>query len=91
MAHTPGPWTIQAIRDRHIWIRAGEVVIAEIDGSNDPDDDRVEADAHLIASAPELLELVNFVLACEGNDYAVDDQWIARAEAAIEQAEGRQS
>ncbi len=51
-AHTPGPWT--AICPRNRWrVMAGEVFVMEsgIHGN----DVRAEADAQLIASAPDLL------------------------------------
>jgi hypothetical protein len=86
VSYTPGPWHIALPGGPQgpfygLVNSQGNVVATQIVG---------EANARLIAVAPELLELVNFVLACEGNDYAVDDQWVERAEAAIAKAEGRE-
>ena len=55
--HTPGPWVISATDDTVVIDATGREVAA-IDGDyNDPDTwPQMEANARLIAAAPELLE-----------------------------------
>jgi hypothetical protein len=90
--HTPGPWTIS---------KAGDVVSADGRRVAEPvwalktTQAEGEANAHLIASAPELLEaLKRLEGACCGN-LNEDDAWKAwidarnAARAAIAKAEGR--
>ena len=52
MTHTPGPWTLHVGSGREAYIEAmeGDVLIAECH------DGEAEANARLIAAAPELLE-----------------------------------
>ena len=55
--HTPGPWTLEYYGDNEVDIYAGDVLICAMrDGNTDPNDTASEADACLIAAAPELLE-----------------------------------
>ena len=50
--HTPGPWTIEPRKcGSGYWVQAGDVSICEI-----WHDDKAEADAHLIAAAPEMFD-----------------------------------
>lgn len=59
--HTPGPWTVRDA-DTHIQIRAEQelITVAEMSkdaiGSNEEAIAAAEADARLIAAAPDLLE-----------------------------------
>ena len=54
--HTPGPWTVDGYGDHEVDIYAGDVLICAMrDGDTDPNDTALEADARLIAAAPELL------------------------------------
>jgi hypothetical protein len=55
MNHTPGPWTI---RDNSIWSEDGELV--EITGEY-CDPERNEANARLIAAAPDLLKGLQWI------------------------------
>jgi hypothetical protein len=56
MSHTPGPWTLEFWGDREIDVYSGEdtLVCSLRGGSTHPDDDS-DADANLIAAAPDLL------------------------------------
>ena len=54
MSHTPGPWTISPYSSIvGIAVSGGGIVIAGVRGGKE----RSEADARLIAAAPDLLEL----------------------------------
>lgn len=60
-AHTPGPWHIQVRKegwDIHEPISAGGFKIAHAN---------TELNARLIAAAPQLLEALSLLLACEAN------------------------
>lgn len=52
--HTPGPWGLS--KNVEIWIKAGPVHVATVPRAHDGD--WSEANARLIAAAPELLEVV---------------------------------
>jgi hypothetical protein len=54
------------------------------------EDEVAQANANLIAAAPDLLELVKAGLAYGENDYYLDEFWVKRAEAAIARVEGRE-
>lgn len=100
--HTPGPWT--AIRNYAFWevqpVNGGEEGIPFCVGDvcasepGDPDSGRQEANARLIAAAPDLLEALkelrleyHHILGTDSTkrQHAIN----ARAEAAIAKAEGR--
>ena len=96
--HTPGPW-IHDDFDRH-YVVAGHIYIAIADDGRDDDEgtaegrygteEEVEANARLIAAAPELLKALRATYAY-GNGEATDLDWISTAElaeAAIAKAEG---
>jgi len=77
--HTPGPWTI-AESATHITVRnrEGDAVFHD-----DKRLDGVIGDARLIAEAPELLELVKYVMAELEERVPIGEQWRERAHAAI--------
>jgi hypothetical protein len=58
--HTPGPWTVD-YADDNLRIHAGDLLIAEVNGSTEHievrglDEETTEANAWLIAAAPDLL------------------------------------
>lgn len=56
--HTPGPWGLNKSTD--IWIKAGPVHVATIPRAYDGD--WSEANARLIAAAPDLLESLELAL-----------------------------
>lgn len=99
--HTPGPWVATFDPRERPGIEAGNtsiVLFGEIKNSNDDggirgrNDEEANANAHLIAAAPELLEALEALVACvECNESvpAWTSQWdIARA--AIAKAKGDQ-
>lgn len=61
--HTPGPWRVGPVDDTIVTDAAGKEVAA-IDGDyNSPDEwPRMEANARLIAAAPELLGALKVIL-----------------------------
>jgi len=68
--HTPGPWTLDEPRDSKIglgrWICSGDEYVARVNLNEN--EKRRNADAHLIAAAPDLLDAVELALqAIEGS------------------------
>ena len=66
--HTPGPWTVD-YADDNLRIHAGDLLIAEVNGSTEHievrglDEETTEANAWLIAAAPDLLAALERILA----------------------------
>lgn len=96
--HTPGPWIARKFRGYRITTDAyrGSFVdpyVCTVDGI----DGRNEANARLIAAAPELLEVCKRLLACRAPNgdgsytkAAPNDSDFLLAEKAIAKAEGRE-
>ena len=96
LKHTKGPWLVSTIDGEDCLMVGGgdgSEVVADI-RTHWPDA-QVEANAHLIASAPELLEALRQLHAMHrafsNNDNwtSLDDEARSLAEAAIAHAEGR--
>jgi hypothetical protein len=97
MSHTPGPWEARWPKFDALILDAAERVIASV-SFNDHADTECEANAHLLAAAPELLDaLKNLIPLAE---YAPDELGTAKeaaeaknqielARVAIAKAEGR--
>lgn len=93
--HTPGPWYATPDPDRDTWWvsqqpEGGTFWIAE--AVNGLMNDETEPNAHLIAAAPELLQVLERALKesnCPGENCAID--WHAQAVIAIAKAKGEQS
>lgn len=95
--HTTGPWQVDDSIDRRLMrINAGDDVIAELVGHPDI----IRANAHLIAGAPELLDLAQrcepWVTAMEVADMASGkrlehSQFVFDLHAAIAKATGSDS
>lgn len=84
--HTPGPWTVD--EPHQIWSEKAReyVAITQVEDFETLPRDQVEANARLIAAAPELLDALEECLSCE---FAVTDkQAIAKARVAIAKATG---
>ena len=84
--HTPGPWSLRGrtIRGPHPKDPKGRTrIVANAVWDRGTYVDEAEANAHLIAAAPELLEALEIALDCAG-----DAWWAEKAEAAIEKAKG---
>ncbi|MNJ10723.1 hypothetical protein D3C77_48850 [compost metagenome] len=84
--HTPGPWTFERLRAGSIWaIQAGATCVAEIVRWATTDPAALaerEANARLIAAAPELLEALERLLEAYSSQMRSDydypgDPWTA--------------
>lgn len=104
--HTPGPWRLHRHHKpiSNQWIfqvvtdeEYGEIVAGTCTNPQRPEDVR-EADAHLIAAAPDLLEMLSGMLEIYGGEndtdglpkHEVELNLIAHARAAISKARGEQ-
>ena len=90
--HSPGPWTAasQDIDTNEIPIKCGKSILARV-APRPHWDATQEANARLIASAPELLEALKNLVSMGWNDSPlckVYEKEIQAAEKAIAQAEG---
>ena len=97
MAHTPGPWVVGPIDDTvvtHLGKDGIRYEVAAVDGDyNDPDEWPImEANARLIAAAPDLLAALKEVLFNSRHGNGLEALYSAhdRADAAIAKAEGAQ-
>lgn len=80
--HTPGPWSDPTGTS----VYAGKKLVAAVYG-DDPEcksDDRMTANARLMAAAPDLLEALIHCATDEGPE----QEWLDRARAAIAKATG---
>lgn len=98
--HTPGPWRADGWCAYGRDIYAGEVWIGDVKCPH-PEcecprgfpstDDETNANARLIAAAPQLLDALNDIIDYDGGaDSALDDPYVMqRAREAVDKAEGR--
>ena len=88
LKHTPGPWTIIKTSSgfRGLRIFAGNHYIASV-GNSDDDLETSESDARLIASAPELLDIIikTYIADLES---PVNQSWLDALRVLIEKATG---
>ena len=61
-AHTPGPWDVEPKGSRHFVDGADGLTVAYLDRAGVRERSEIEANARLIASAPELIEALEAVL-----------------------------
>lgn len=99
---TPGPWEIYRDSGLNIFISQPSSVANRIPGYYaevrrfTPDDRQVEANARLIAAAPDLLEALQEVMSWIDNwdpDFTFDNEWAGteiKARAAIKKATGEE-
>jgi hypothetical protein len=85
-AHTPGPWGVRG--DLHVVSDGGRHIASVIPGIERDSEIQDEADARLIAAAPDLDLLTGVLDSQEANGY-VGVQLVADIRAAIARAEGR--
>jgi len=64
--HTIGPWYLSGSGYDGVWIMAGTLHVATIPGASDGD--WCEANARLIAAAPEMLEALEAAVECLANN-----------------------
>ena len=87
--HTPGPWTVD-YTDDNLRIYAGDLLIGEVNGSTEHievrglDEETTEANAWLIAAAPDLLAALERILA--RTERGEDAKVVEQARAAIGKA-----
>jgi hypothetical protein len=94
--HTPGPWNAEPMTGRGAWVKGSSGEWAAL--SCGDTDTTAEANARLIAAAPELLEALNKIisrhseLVCSGDCGfwdVEDEEKMKLARSAIAKAEGR--
>ena len=94
--HTPGPWDVDSNGPGHEVVLArrsrGSHAVAAVQGTDDPAENL--ANAHLIASAPELRELVQeaaeIMQITYGGDFPAGiEGFLVRAQRVIAKSEGR--
>jgi hypothetical protein len=93
MNHTPGPWKWKTTGYRHLMTTAGADIHDFGCGCCSCTGDLSDADARLIAAAPELLEALEFALAALEDVFGknkVDVGAINTARAAIARARGQE-
>lgn len=83
-AHTPGPWRVDPKAALRI-VAAGNDTVASA-GCQSSLRNEWEANAHLIAAAPDLLAALKAFVAAGDGHYEFEDKWLA-AHAAITKAE----
>ena len=87
--YTPGPWSIDGDLSTALDIIGCAGRIAMIDEQANLSDEELKANAHLIAAAPELLELARqIVLAADDNEGDIPNDIVAGARAAVHKATG---
>ena len=87
---TPGPWVVERADDAYCIANVGNLVIMPCAGK--VKHDNAEADARLIAAAPDLLEALEMIVA-EADSYTARTgkpvyNWLDQARAAIAKARG---
>ena len=92
--HTPGPWEAVTPNPPELWdtrIFAGTRYIGMI-GNSDNHDGCDEANARLIAAAPDMLDCLHEIIDYRGGaDSALNDEYVMdRVYAAIAKATGRE-
>ena len=95
---TPSPWVVVGSRTKYVEARIGDGLIQEVAACGPTEADngygqQQEANARLIAAAPDLLEALQHVaLTISADDYLLDyfQTGYAKARAAIAKATGEQ-
>jgi hypothetical protein len=96
IAHTPGPWEVhaQASANNYVVLQ-GNKWLAAIQFNGELMEAKQKANASLFAAAPELLDVLNSILALDSNWAQADDagqrHWsnaIDQARAIVAKAEG---
>jgi hypothetical protein len=90
--HTPGPWHVEENRAYHtsflIYSQAGNQLAQCFNWQNKSFDIAADANARLIAAAPELLEALEWVLNSYEHEYQTKLPAFIAARAAIAKATG---
>ena len=85
--HTPGPWN-RIKGDRNVYSAAGTVCKTPAILGGGSAATNWEANARLIAAAPDLLEALEYCLDCLGDEFALPADCQSTARAAIARARG---
>lgn len=85
--HTPGPWVAEDAPDRRVAVYGGERCVCVIGEKGFPS---VDADAALIAAAPDMLEALRELLADAYLSDPVNGDRMASARAAVLKATGEE-
>ncbi len=85
MSHTPGPWEAVYANYTTVHTVAGNETIASIGGLWDREVSEFDANATLIAAAPELLQACKAMIDAQGADGHT--QWEAQMTQALDQIE----
>lgn len=93
--HTPGPWTVESVRSGFYIMSQFDVIVATADPDGRYGTIGNEANARLIAAAPDLLAALKHIISncrvfCE-DSMDIDDGAVYDARAAIAKAKGEQS
>lgn len=86
VSFTPGPWKVLEIKnDKELMfvVKSDERMIGSFHGFYSDADDKLKADANLLAAAPEMFEMLETIL--NETDDAV---WITKIESIINKAKG---
>ena len=88
--HTPGPWAVADVGE--VVVCATGRTLCDVYSSPTTGDEQADADAHLIAAAPDLLAALEAALACL-NFFGSDqiEPFRVRCRAAIAKAKGQSS
>ena len=87
--HTSGPWAVDYEGPAHLSIEDEAGRVLALCNLQNEDGDEDEANAHLIASAPELLEALRVIAADGERDGWIPSYHWGEAQKAIAKAEGR--
>lgn len=88
--HTPGPWKVLEIKnDKELMfiVKSDERMIGSFHGFYSDADDKLKADANLLAAAPEMLEALDYAQECIEKGIKSDD-FLWQLDALIKKARG---
>ena len=88
--HAPGPWTAIYHAGFGVLIVSHEGRVARVTSGGDPDYERIDANAYLIAAAPDMLAALNMALDAIKDNWEIDDDVQTAIRAAIAKAEGEE-
>ena len=81
--HTPGPWSVGGPTEYAYQLRIDPSIGVVYGGGEE-----VQANAHLIAAAPELLEALDYALAVADEGLRLGPEWREKTRAVIVKAKG---
>ena len=97
-AHTPGPWKFtegeyfyvnaRVYGKRVFILQRKKSVVAAATAYQEAEEDRIRADCHLIAAAPDLLDALKLAIRQNSCDMLMTGEELRKCEAAIARATG---